>query len=135
MLCIKSAYWRSRLCWLFCKCVISLNMLHGQPCLFCVLLLNTLDSIGHCLRPVFSLGVSQHICIKKNCEISSNGSWSCEVIMKEKTPLSHEAVCFQMLDFENSWKITSYSKTTLLQRELFLTMYYTINSAPLLVTK
>ena len=42
--------------------------------------------------------------------------------MKEKTPLSHEVVCFQMLDFEasnsksevsksNSWKIASFSKT------------------------
>ena len=62
--------------------------------------------------------------------------------MKEKTPLSHEVVCFQMLDFEtsnsksevsksNSWKITSFSKTTLLQRERepFLTMFYTINSS------
>ena len=66
--------------------------------------------------------------------------------MKEKTPLSHEVVCFQMLDFEtsnsksevsksNSWKITSFSKTTLLQREPFLTMFYTINLSPLLVTK
>ena len=56
--------------------------------------------------------------------------------MKEKTPLSHKVVCFQMLDFEtpnckpevsksNSWKITSFSKTTLLQREPFLTMFYT----------
>ena len=66
--------------------------------------------------------------------------------MKEKTPLSHEVVCFQMLDFEtsnsklevsksNSWKITSFSKTTSLQREPFLTMFYTINLSPLLVTK
>ena len=42
--------------------------------------------------------------------------------MKEKTPLSHEVVPFQMLDFEtsksnydvsksNSWKIASFSKT------------------------
>ena len=43
--------------------------------------------------------------------------------MKEKTPMLHEVVCFQMLDFEtsksnfgvsksNSWnKITSFSKT------------------------
>ena len=42
--------------------------------------------------------------------------------MQEKTPLSHEVVCFQMLDFEtsksysevsksNSWKISSFSKT------------------------
>ena len=26
----------------------------------------------------------------------------CEMIMKEKTPLLHEVVCFQMLDFETS---------------------------------
>ena len=48
--------------------------------------------------------------------------------MKEKTPLSHEGVCVQMVDFEtsssksevsksNSWKITSFSKTMALQRE------------------
>ena len=66
--------------------------------------------------------------------------------MKEQTPLSHEVVCFQMLDFEiansksevsksNSWKITSFSKTTSLQREPFLTMFYTINLSPILVTK
>ena len=51
-----------------------------------------------------------------------------------------------MLDFEtsnsklevlksNSQKITSFSKTTLLQRELFLTIFYTINLSPLLVIK
>ena len=66
--------------------------------------------------------------------------------MKEKTPLSHKVVCFLMLDFEtsnsklegsksNSWKITSFSKITSLQRELFLTMFYTINLSPLLVIK
>ena len=67
--------------------------------------------------------------------------------MKEKTPLSHEfVVSIQMLDFRtsksnsevsksNSWKITSFSKTMLLQRELFLTLFYTINISPLLVTK
>ena len=66
--------------------------------------------------------------------------------MKEKTPLSHEVVCFLMLDFEtsnsklevsksNSWKITSFSKTMSLQGELFLTMFYTINLSPLLVIK
>ena len=56
--------------------------------------------------------------------------------MTEKLPLSHEVVCFQMLDFgtsnskaelskSNSWKTTSFSKTTLLQ-EPFLTivLYY-----------
>ena len=51
-----------------------------------------------------------------------------------------------MLDFEtsnsksevsksNSWKITSFLKTTSIQRELFLTMFYTINLSPLLVIK
>ena len=66
--------------------------------------------------------------------------------MKEITPLSHDfCVCFQMLDFEasnsksvvsksNLWKIASFSKTTILQREPFLTMFYTINlSSSLLV--
>ena len=66
---------------------------------------------------------------------------------EEKTPLSHEVVCFQMLDFEtsnsksevsksNSLKITSFSKTTLLHREPFVTMLNTGNlSSPLHVTK
>ena len=51
-----------------------------------------------------------------------------------------------MVDFEtsssklevsksNQWKITSFSKTIALQREPFLTMFYTINLSPLLVTK
>ena len=76
--------------------------------------------------------------------MSSIGGRSCEIIIKEKTPLSREVVCFQMLDFEtsnklevsksNSWKISSFSKTTSLQREPFLTMFYTINLSPLLVT-
>jgi hypothetical protein len=58
----------------------------------------------------------------------------------------HGVVCFQMLDFEtlnskseilkrNSWKITSFSETTSLQREPFLTMFDTINLSPLHVTK
>ena len=66
--------------------------------------------------------------------------------MEEKTPLSHKIVCFQMLDFETSaevsksiqifwWEITSYSNTTLLQREPFLTMFKTGNISPLLITK
>ena len=35
----------------------------------------------------------------------------------------------------NSWKATPFSKTTSLQREPFLTMFYTTNLSPLLVTK
>ena len=78
--------------------------------------------------------------------MSSIGLRSCEIIMKEETLLSHEVGCFQMLDLEtsnsssevsksNSWKSTSFSKTTSLQREPFLTMFYTINLSPLLVIK
>ena len=85
--------------------------------------LKTLDTIGNCQRPVFSLRVSQHmhkiICI-----------------------MSHKVLCFQMLDFEtsnsisevsksNSWKIISFSKTTSLQRKPFLTTFYYINLSPL----
>ena len=63
--------------------------------------------------------------------------------IERKTPISHEVVCFQMLDFEtsnsisevsksNSWTNTSFSKIMSLQREPFLTMCYTINLSPLL---
>ena len=58
--------------------------------------------------------------------------------MEEKTPFVAQS--FQMLDFgtsksdsevskSNSWKITSFSKSTLLQREPFLTMFYAISTA------
>ena len=67
--------------------------------------------------------------------------------MKEKYILCHTKLCaFKMVDFEtsssksevsksNSRKITSFSKTMALQREPSLTMFYTINLSPLLVTK
>ena len=60
---------------------------------------------------------------------------------EEKMLLSHKVACFQaMLDFglENQirGKLLLFLKTTLLQRgELFLKMFYTINSSSLLVTK
>ena len=76
------------------------------------------------------------------------GRRSCEITLKERRTktMSHEVVYFNMLDFEisnsklevsksNSWKITSFSKTKSLQRGPFLTMFYTINLSPLLVTK
>ena len=113
--------------------------------------LKTLDTIGYCQTSVFSLGVSQHMhkitnLWKFELDWSIIGRRTCEITMKEKTPLSHEVVvCFQMLDFEisksnsevsksNSLKITSFSKTKSLQREPFLTMFYTNNLSPLLVT-
>ena len=67
--------------------------------------------------------------------------------MEEKTLLSHEVVCFQMLGFKTSNSNSEVSKsnsnilvenyffleTTLLQREPFQTRFYTINSSPLIV--
>ena len=68
--------------------------------------------------------------------MSSIDCRSCD-IMKEKTPLSHKETSKSQSEVSksNSWKITSFSKTMLLKRELFLTMLYTINSSLLLVTK
>ena len=64
--------------------------------------------LGNCQRPVFSLGVSQHMHKIQTCEnLKSICRRSCEIIMEEKTPLSHEVVCFQMLDFKTS-KPNSY---------------------------
>ena len=89
-----------------------------------------------------------NICIKLQTFNKFELNWSSKLqnMNETKKTLSHEVVCFQMLDFEtsnsklevlksNSWKITSFSKTTSLQREPFLTMCYTINLSPLLVTK
>ena len=100
-------------------------ILHRLNCI----LFKTLDTIGNCQRPVFSLGVSQHMHKITNL-------WKFEL----------NRSCFQMVDFETSnskskvsksnwWKINSFSRTTSLQREPFLTMFYTINLSPLLVTK
>ena len=47
--------------------------------------LKTLDTIGNCQRPVFSLGLSQHM-HKLNENLSLIGRRSCKIIMKEKTP-------------------------------------------------
>ena len=60
-------------------------------------------------------------------------------MMEEKTYSVAQVVCFQVpwQEFETSaeWEITSFFKTTLLQREPFLTMCYAINSSLLLITK
>ena len=67
--------------------------------------------------------------------------------MEEKTPLSHEVVCFQMLDFgpqnlipwsQNQIRGKLFlSGNVLLEREPLLTKCYTctINSSPLLVNQ
>ena len=77
-------------------------------------LLKTLDTIGNCQRLVFSLGVSQHIHKITNLwKFELIGHRSCKIIMKEKTPLSHEVVCVQMLDLETSNSKSEVSKLNL----------------------
>ena len=126
----------------------SLNISQNSKELWNLIMLKAVDTIGNCQRLVFTIGVSQHMHKITNL-------WKFELnrlqdINERKNtcvaPWSHEVVCFQMLDFETSnsksevsrsnlWKITSFLKTTSLQRELFLTMFYTINLSPLLVIK
>ena len=71
---------------------------------------------------------------------------SCKKNLNQRTPLLHKFVCFHMLDkgfrpevfltFKYFCeKVAPFSKTTLLQRESFLTWFYTINSSLLLITK
>ena len=85
---------------------------------------------------IFLLGVSQHMHKLPNLwkfELNIIGRQSCEII-------------FQMLDFENSISNSEVSKSKfaensvflesyIIQREPFLTMFYTINLSPLLATK
>ena len=111
----------------------------------------TVDTIGNCQRLVFTVGVSQHMHkitnlwkfkLNRSTKLRDNNERKNTLI----APWSPEVACFQMLDFEtsnsksevsksNPWKIISFSKTTSLQRELFPTMFYTIDLSPLLTIK
>ena len=59
--------------------------------------LKALYTFGNCHRSMFSLGVSHH---KHNItslyKFGLIGHQSCEKIIKEKTPLLEEFVCFQI---------------------------------------
>ena len=79
--------------------------------------LKTLDTIGNCQRLAFLLGVSQHIHKITNL-------WKFELDWSSK---------LREIKFVENY--SALSKTTSLQREPFLTMFYTINLCPLLVTK
>ena len=111
-------------------------------------LLKTLDTIGNCQRPVFSLAVSQHMhtCTNnKPVKIWAQSVISYEIIMREKNTLV--TVCIKIIDFETTNSKSEVSKfeihrKILLSRKLryfrgsrFLTLFYTINSSPLMVTK
>ena len=64
--------------------------------------------------------------------MSSIGHRSCEIIVKEKTPSSHEVVCFQMLDFGTSKSNSEVSKSTSnisVENYFFLENYVTSEGA------
>ena len=100
-------------------------------------LLKAVDTIGNCQSPVFSLGVSQHMHdITKLVKILTQLLVKVARYLKEKNMLDFEASNFNSeVSKSNSWKITAFVNATSLQREQFLTMFYTINLSPLLVTK
>ena len=106
--------------------------------------LKTLDTMGNCQRPVFWLGVSQHMHKITNLwKFRLNRSSSLRDKNERKKNLSHEVWRPKKSNSEvtksnsniPSGTLLLFSKTTSLRRELFLSMIYTINSSRLLVTK
>ena len=107
-----------------------------------ILCLKALDTFGNCRRPVFSHGVSQHIyiCIITSLCANLDKSSKLQENNKRKSTLKCYTnlcvfICLKMLQdwvlLIFVWEITSFTKTKLLQRELFLAMFYTINDSPL----
>ena len=106
--------------------------------------LKTLDTIGNCQRPVFSLGVSQHTCMHKITNLwKFELDWSSELqdnYERKKHPCHTKLCAFkclisrpQILNLRSRnqfvGNILLSQKTTSLQREQFFTMFYTINSS------
>ena len=102
-------------------------------------------TFGNCQRPVFSLGVFQHM-QKMTSLWKCWLNWSLKLQnnnkTKRKTPCRHNSVSsdrntgiWPEVFYYFSEKLPLSQKIMLLQRESFLTMFYTINSSPLLNTK
>ena len=109
--------------------------------------MDTIGNHGNCQRLVFTVGVCQHVHkITNLLKFELNRSSTLRDNNERKNTLVTRSCVLSRLDFEtsnsklevpksNSWKITSFAKTTSLQRKPFLTMSYTINLSPLLVSK
>ena len=85
--------------------------------------------------------INTRSCVLRNARFRDESNSETEVSKSNSKTTS-----LQMVDFEtsnsksevsksNSCKTNSFSKTMALQREPFLTMFYTTNLSPLLVTK
>ena len=102
--------------------------------------LKTLDTIGNCQRPGFSLGVSQHK-DKKNKPVKI-GRWSCEIIMElcaSRCLISIPQNIIMRSRNQIRWKVLLSWKPRYFRA--YCSMFrgsrfsHTINSSPLLVTK
>jgi hypothetical protein len=91
-----------------------------------VITLTAMDTFGNCQRPIFSLGVSQHI-HKNNKPVKI---WTQLVInvakekLKKNTPLSHK-LCFQMLELSSR----EFSSNIILLRNYSFLKNYTSEGA------
>ena len=86
------------------------------------------DQFGYGQWQTFSLGVSKHINKIKNLrKIGLN--WSSK-LQENKERRKKKTIVAQICVLLDAF----FSKTMLLQRELFLTMFYSFNSSPLLFT-
>ena len=122
----------------------------GQYCLPKVsngFIKGSLDT-GNCQRLAFTVGVSQHMHKQTNLwkfELNRSSKLR-DNNERRKHPFHTKLYAFrwlisrpQVLNLRSRnqirGKLLPFSKTMALQRELFLTMLYTINLSPLLVTK
>ena len=98
--------------------LVSCSFLLSRKCLCNMFCLETLDTIGSCQRPVFSLSVFQHAYNNKPLKFWDNNE-------RKKPPFSHKLVCFQMLDFETSKSNSEVSKSKSVVNYFFLENYVT----------
>ena len=82
-------------------------------------------------RPIFSLGVARHMHKITNLwKFELN--WLSKLIMEEKTQLSHDVVCFQMLDFgtsKSNYEVLKSNSNSLVENYFFLKNYTTSKGA------
>ena len=94
--------------------------------------LKAVDTIGNCKRLAFTVGVSQHMHKITNLwKFELNRSSNLRELCAFRWLISRPQVLNLRSRNQISGEITSFSKTMALQREPFLTMFYTINHQPL----
>ena len=86
-------------------------------------------TINNCQRPVFSLGVSQHMHKITSCEnLSSIGRQSFEIIIKEKKP-SHTKLCAFRCLISRPQNLILKSRNRIMENYFFLKNYVTSEGA------